>query len=281
MPLISVNNITLSYHTIGSGPPLVFISGLGMDHMCWLYQIPEFHQRNKLILFDNRGMGQSTGSRDQYTTKLMADDVASLLNRLNIEKAHIVGTSMGGMIAQELAINYPEKIDRLVLASTFAKHPEMITYLRKKLNQLISNDVKTLDFTAQSFKFRPLYNVLLKQVFSEPFLRLHGTMITNMLQRFLSQDTYVETFLKQLHAIKQHDTTNRLNQITAETLIITGNNDLLVPDHCSDVLAQQIPHATLKIIEGATHGFHIESANLFNDIIHSFLTKQVIENNIM
>jgi pimeloyl-ACP methyl ester carboxylesterase len=226
-------------------------------------------------------MGKSTGSQEQYTTKLMADDVASLLDQLHIEKAYIVGTSMGGMIAQELAINYPEKIDRLVLASTFAKHPEMITILRKKLSQLITTDAKTLDFTAQSFTFRPLYTLLLKQVFSESFLQLHGSMITHMLDRFHSQDTYVETFLKQLHAIKHHDTTDRLDKITADTLVLTCDNDRLVPEECSEFLMQHIPRATHQIVEGATHGFHIESAESFNKIIHSFMKKSNEKNNII
>ncbi|MBS3748431.1 MAG: alpha/beta hydrolase [Candidatus Thermoplasmatota archaeon] len=277
MPKKLVNNIKLSYHTIGFGVPIVFIAGLGMDHVCWLYQIPDFQQHYQLILPDNRGMGQSTGSDDQYTTALMADDIAGLLNQLSIDNAHIIGSSMGGMIAQELALRHPEMVNKLLLCSTFAKHPEMITYLKKGLNQLGNRKKNDLsEFHADSFTFGPVYDFFLKQVFDETYFKMHESMITNTLQRFIQQDLFVETFLKQLHAIFHHDTLDRLSQITADTLVLTGNNDRLVPTNCSKILAEKIPKATLSVIDGATHVFHIEQPELFNHIIHSFLQNESI-----
>jgi len=277
MPRKLVNNIKLSYHTIGSGVPIVFIAGLGMDHMCWLYQIPDFQQHFQLVLPDNRGMGQSTGSDDQYTTALMADDIAGLLNQLNIDNAHIIGSSMGGMIAQEFALRHPEMVNKLLLCSTFAKHPEMITYLRQGLNQLGNRKKNDLsDLHADSFTFGPVYDFFLKQVFDETYFKMHESMITNTLQRFIQQDLFVETFLKQLHAIFHHDTLNQLSQITADTLVLTGNNDRLVPTNCTKILAEKIPNATLSVIDGATHVFHIEQPELFNHIIHLFLQNKSI-----
>ncbi|HMA83614.1 MAG TPA: alpha/beta hydrolase [Candidatus Thermoplasmatota archaeon] len=277
MPRKLVNNIKLSYHTIGSGVPIVFIAGLGMDHMCWLYQIPDFQQHFQLVLPDNRGMGQSTGSDDQYTTALMADDIAGLLNQLNIDNAHIIGSSMGGMIAQEFALRHPEMVNKLLLCSTFAKHPEMITYLKQGLNQLGNRKKNDLsDLHADSFTFGPVYDFFLKQVFDETYFKMHESMITNTLQRFIQQDLFVETFLKQLHAIFHHDTLNQLSQITADTLVLTGNNDRLVPTNCTKILAEKIPNATLSVIDGATHVFHIEQPELFNHIIHLFLQNKSI-----
>ena len=275
MPKKLVNNINLSYHTIGSGVPIVFIAGLGMDHMGWLYQIPDFQQHYQLILPDNRGMGQSTGSDDQYTTALMADDIAGLLTQLRIDNAHIIGSSMGGMIAQELALRHPEMVNKLLLCSTFAKHPEMITYLKQGLNQLGNRKKNDLsDLHADSFTFGPVYDFFLKQVFDETYFKMHESMITNTLQRFIQQDLFVETFLKQLHAIFHHDTLDRLSQITADTLVLTGNNDRLVPTNCSKILAEKISKARLSVIDGATHVFHIEQPELFNHIIHSFLQNE-------
>jgi len=277
MPRKLVNNIKLSYHTIGSGVPIVFIAGLGMDHMCWLYQIPDFQQHFQLVLPDNRGMGQSTGSDDQYTTALMADDVAGLLTQLRIDNAHIIGSSMGGMIAQEFALRHPEMVNKLLLCSTFAKHPEMITYLKQGLNQLGNRKKNDLsDLHADSFTFGPVYDFFLKQVFDETYFKMHESMITNTLQRFIQQDLFVETFLKQLHAIFHHDTLNQLSQITADTLVLTGNNDRLVPTNCTKILAEKIPNATLSVIDGATHVFHIEQPELFNHIIHLFLQNKSI-----
>ncbi len=275
MPKVPVNNILLSYHIIGRGPPLVFIAGLGMDHVSWLNQIPYFQQRYTVVLPDNRGMGQSTGSDDPYTTELMAEDVAALLTKLHFEKAHIVGNSMGGMIAQEFALSHPEMVDKLFLCSTFAKHPEMITLLKKGLSQFINhNDTDDISFLPESFTFRQVFSLLLKHVFSKDFLHLHEKMITDTLQRYLSQDTFVETFLKQLHAIYHHDTVDRLYQITSETLVLTGSNDLLVPTYCSELLADHIPNATLRIVDDATHGFHIQQPDEFNQIIDSFLSEE-------
>lgn len=276
MPKTKVNNVTISYHIIGHHTPIVFIAGLGMDHMSWIYQIPYFQQFNRVILLDNRGMGQSTGSAEQYFISMMADDVAAVLNHLGIKKAHILGNSMGGMIAQEIALSHPEKVKKLVLSSTFSKHPEMIIYLKEGLTKIIRNntDYEKTEFQPELFSFKPVHSFLLHQVFSHQFLQLHETIISHTLQRFLSQETYVETFLKQLHAIYHHDTLNRLSQINAETLIITGDNDALVPPSCSEILANHIPNSTLKIIPNATHGFHMEQPDRFNDIIHTFLKKK-------
>ncbi len=277
MPKKQVNNIKLSYHRIGKGSPLVLIAGLGMDHMCWLYQIPDFQKNYTLILPDNRGMGQSSGSDEQYTTKMMADDIARLLSKLDIKKAHVLGSSMGGMIAQELALHHPDLVDKLLLCSTFSKHPEMITYLKQGLNQLGNRKKNDLsDLHADTFTFGPVYDFFLKQVFDETYFKMHESMITNTLKRFIQQDLFVETFLKQLYAIFHHDTLNRLSQITADTLVLTGNNDRLVPTNCSEVLAEKIPNATLSVIDDATHVFHIEQPELFNHIIHLFLQNESI-----
>ena len=102
MPFAKISNIEINYHTVGDGQPLLFIAGLGVDNMCWIYQVPEFQELFKVIVFDNRGIGKSTGSIAPYSIRMMADDAVELLNYLNIEKSHVVGTSMGGMIAQEI-----------------------------------------------------------------------------------------------------------------------------------------------------------------------------------
>lgn len=275
MPKKHINNIELSYHTIGNGPPLVFIAGLGMDHMSWLYQIPHFQENYTVILLDNRGIGQSTGSDEQYYISMMADDVAALLEELHINKAHILGNSMGGMIAQEFALRHSTMVDKLILCSTFAKHPEMITYLKKGLTKLIkNNNAEKNDFEADLFSFKPVHSFLLQHVFSKDFLKFHEKMLTNTLQRFLAQDTYVETFLKQLHAIYHHDTLHRLSEINAETFVITGDEDALVPPICSETLTKHIPHAILHMEPGETHGFHIENPETFNNKILNFLKQQ-------
>jgi pimeloyl-ACP methyl ester carboxylesterase len=124
MPKIKVRDIEMFYEIRGEGHPLLMIMGFQGNMDCWdpFYLIPSLSGRFKLILFDNRGSGRTDYPGDpgeEFTIRLMADDAAALLGALGIEHSHVLGISMGGMIAQEFAINHPEKVDRLVLLSTY------------------------------------------------------------------------------------------------------------------------------------------------------------------
>ena len=119
MPFATVNGIKINYKVEGEGNPLVMIMGFGSPRSGWSSQIPFFKKHFRVVTFDNRGAGKSDKPAGPYTTKMMADDAVKLMDALGIQKADIVGASMGGMIAQELAINYPEKAGKLVLACTY------------------------------------------------------------------------------------------------------------------------------------------------------------------
>ncbi|MEM3703331.1 MAG: alpha/beta hydrolase, partial [Candidatus Bathyarchaeia archaeon] len=124
MPKIKVNDVNLYYEIRGQGFPFVMITGLGGNIDYWdIRLLDELSKRFKLVLFDNRGSGRSDVSDRQYTIKLLAEDTVGLMNALGIPKAHIFGLSMGGMIAQELALNFPEKVEKLILCSTFCGGP--------------------------------------------------------------------------------------------------------------------------------------------------------------
>ena len=273
MPQISINDeVLLSYHRIGSGEPLVFVAGLGMDHLCWLYQIPFFQQYFDVIVFDNRGMGQSSLGSGAYSIEMMADDLAVLLQKLGIKKSHIIGSSMGGMIAQQYAINYPERVNKLLLCSTFAKYKPFFNLINNNIRELFSFNGNTLfSLQANHFSFPSFFDFFIQQIFSSDFLSINDELVKYTLKQYLSTETYVQTFLKQLHAIYHHDTLDRLHHIVAETLVLTGADDLLVPVACSTTLAQHIPHTTLQIIKNQGHVFHIEQPDLFNTCIIDFL----------
>lgn len=276
MSTAMVNGVTIDYHLIGEGTPLVLIEGLGADHNSWIHQIPDLQAHFRLLLFDNRGIGQSTGSFGRYSIQLMADDLAALLDYLQIEKAHIIGSSMGGMIAQEFALLYPEKVNKLILCATFAKHPEMRTMLLDGIRQVIKGDSdQVIELQPHHVLIEKAATYFFKQVFSESFLRENKVFIAQTLQRNLMNPLHGETFLKQLDAIAHHDTTQRLQKITAETLVITGDSDQLVMPSCSEYLASHIPNAQLKIVKNGTHGFHIEKPTLFNRIVIEFLLNQI------
>ena len=273
MPFAKINNVEINYHTVGDGQPLLFIAGLGVDNMCWIYQVPEFQELFKVIVFDNRGIGKSTGSIAPYSIRMMADDAVELLKYLNIEKSHIVGTSMGGMIAQEIAINYPNMVDKLVLCSTFAKPQNMVEIIMKGVKDIIGyNALDIFGINPHRLVFEKLFSYLLQQIFSEEFLLENKKLIEETLRKYLSKLTYVETFLKQTGAVYTHNAIDRLNLIKAETLIITGMEDKLVVPECSDVLAEKISRSKLRKIEHAEHGMHFEMPDIINKIVIDFLS---------
>src|SRR3712207_194537 len=121
MSIARINGIDLYYEETGSGPPLLLIAGLGGNTLGWVMLLPALAQHFRVIAFDNRGAGRSSAPPGPYTTRQMADDAAALLAHLGIERAHVLGLSLGGMIAQELALAHAERVDRLVLYATYAR----------------------------------------------------------------------------------------------------------------------------------------------------------------
>lgn len=120
MPTVQVSGIQIYYEEYGEGPPLIMILGLGQDTATWGFQVPEFAKYFRLIVFDNRDSGRSSRCEENYTTAIMARDTLGLMDQLNIPRAHLLGTSMGGMIAQHVALMAPERVISLILASTIA-----------------------------------------------------------------------------------------------------------------------------------------------------------------
>ena len=115
MPRLSVNGVELHYVEAGEGDPVLMIMGFGGDHLAWAFQVPALSERYRVITFDNRGVGQSSVPDAPYSTRLMADDAVGLLDALAIERAHLVGNSMGGRVALEVGLRTPERTDRIAL----------------------------------------------------------------------------------------------------------------------------------------------------------------------
>ncbi|MCK5654501.1 MAG: alpha/beta fold hydrolase, partial [Dehalococcoidia bacterium] len=121
MPKAKVNEVNIDYAVHGQGEPLVLIQGLGGPRSGWIFQTRAFGKYYRVITFDNRGVGKSDKPGGSYTVRTMADDTIALLDYLGVDKAHVLGISLGGMIAQEIAINYPERVRKLILACTAAE----------------------------------------------------------------------------------------------------------------------------------------------------------------
>lgn len=272
MPFAKIRDIKINYNVIGSGFPLILIEGLGVDSSSWIFQIPDLQKHFKLILFDNRGIGKSNIGFKKYSIKLFADDTVGLLNFLDIEKTHVLGSSMGGMIAQEIAINHPEIVDKLILCSTFAKSENIIELMTKGIRDILEDtQVDVFETNPKRIMFEKIFSYFLRQIFTDTFLITNNNMIQYTLKQYLSKITYPENFMRQIVAISKHNTLKRLNGIKSDTLIVTGNSDKLIPPSCSEILSEKIPKSKLIKVNGGSHGFHFEMSDLFNNIVINFL----------
>ncbi|WP_373544394.1 alpha/beta fold hydrolase [Chamaesiphon sp.] len=250
MTLITVGDININYKIQGSGEPLLMIMGLSFSLLDWGNKFTELLAKNyQLILFDNRDAGLTSQSSRPYSIVDMADDVAGLLDALNIPKAHVFGVSMGGAIAQQFALKYPDKLDKLILGCTMAGG-----------NCSQMGDIGGV-----------MNGNLLDLLFTPTFIQNHRQELTEFLAETTPLHSRDAALQRQLQAFASHDTCDRLTDIQATTLIITGDKDIAIPRSNSDVLAAKIPNIKLEIIGDAAHGFSFSHPHITADLIHLFL----------
>jgi pimeloyl-ACP methyl ester carboxylesterase len=274
MSTASVGQVELFYEEYGQGEPLLLIMGLAADSTAWMFQVPEFSRHYRTIVFDNRGVGRSSKPRGAYTIAQMADDAAGLLETLGIARAHVVGVSMGGMIAQELALNHAKRVRSLVLACTFPEPDAEAERQRQfsltqfggtvKAGGEMQIDVSALDPLA-------FFQHLLPRVFNQSYIDNELPKLMQVFSGALQYGFDMEAILGQVAAVMGHRTTDRLHQIATPTLVLTGDADLLVSPANSDLLARHIPGARLVKLAGGSHGFNFETPELFNHTVLDFL----------
>jgi 3-oxoadipate enol-lactonase len=274
MSTAKIGDVDLYYEEQGSGDPLLLIMGLAADSTAWLFQVPAFAEHYRTITFDNRGVGRSAKPSGPYTITAMAKDAIGLLDMLRIERAHVVGVSMGGMIAQELALHHPERVRGLVLACTFPEPDEDVAQQREAT---IAQFGGTID-AAGALKVDPsrldpmmLFQTLLPRVFTPTFMQQEMPKLMQLFGGALQWGFSMDAILAQVAAVMGHSTTERLHQIGAPTLVITGDADLLISPANSDILAREIPNARLVKVPGGSHGFNFETPDVFNREVLSFL----------
>jgi pimeloyl-ACP methyl ester carboxylesterase len=257
MPLARLNGIHISYQVEGEGEPLVLIMGFTASRIGWMPQLRFLKKYYRVITFDNRGVGKSDKPPGPYSTRMMADDTVKLMGLLGIEKAHILGVSMGGMIAQELAINYPQRVMKLVLASTYASQDE------------------TSGDTLEQAKFLQLtpekkVGAMVGLAFNKPLYRFIFGLLARVQIGFRGASGRVG-IAGQSEACLTHNTLERLSSITAPTLVIVGTGDRIIKPVSSEVIAGKIPNAKLVKVEGGSHYFSFEMKNVFNREVLNFL----------
>jgi len=274
MSTAKVDPIELYYEEHGSGEALLLIMGLAADSTAWLFQIPDFAEHYRTIVFDNRGVGRSSKPPGPYTIHEMADDTAGLLDAIGVARAHVLGVSMGGMIAQELALRHPEHVRSLVLACTY---PEPDAEIEQQRQFSVSQFGGTITATGETridvAALDPLlfFQHLLPRVFNQSFIDRELPKLMQLFSGALQWGFSMEAILGQVAAAMGHRATDRLHRIGVPTLVITGDADLLIPPGNSRVLAENIPGAKLVMVPGGSHGFNFETPEIFNREVLAFL----------
>lgn len=297
MPKARVNGINIAYDVDGHGEPLILVMGLGGSRKGWIFQKPSFRKHFKVITFDSRGVGDSDKPDEAYTIKTLADDVIGLMDHLGIDRAHVLGVSHGGRVAQEVAISYPERVSRLVLASTTTGGEEELTpEMREVFNveEHRSEDGTLYSGMAQCPVCQADYQgtKLWEHMWAEhrawmlesskgiDFFKLISFAYSKRLYKVTMLPlvwlqlrlTGVETHIRQIEASVGHSTVERLHQITAPALVLTGTEDRVCPTQSSEVMAERIPNARLVTFEGGSHTIMIEMRSRFNREVVDFLS---------
>jgi len=242
--------------------------GWGGDHTAWAFQIPTLAAEFDVIALDNRGAGQSDAPDRRFTIADMADDVVALMDELNVRTAHVCGASMGGMIAQEIALRHPERVLTLQLHCTTSS---VDSYGRLVIDNFLRVKARG---DPEEFVYFSLPWLLARKTFAE-----NAGFVQAWIERALEYPFKASLvgMSRQGEAIRGHDTRARLSGLRVPTLITTGTEDILVPPSASEELHRLIPGSEIRRLPDAAHMHFIEQAPTFNEICLDFLRRHRAE----
>lgn len=265
MPTADLGDIRVHYQRRGQGGPLLGIMGFGLDQRFWASQIPVVNETHEFITFDNRGVGRSHGSSLVTTIEDMADDTNRLLDALEIDNCVVFGISMGGAIAQHLALEHPERVSALVLGVTWARPIEFMRRQHVLARALIRAGGSEM-----------LVESSLVRMFTPMFFEMGAEVLDQMVKAFIAETgpdvPSSEVLLAQMDAIDKHDVLERLGEIDVPTLVIGARQDMMVPYLGSQEIAGAIPGAEFVTLETG-HGCMIEEMPAFNEALQNFLAR--------
>jgi 3-oxoadipate enol-lactonase len=245
VPTAELGSLELHYVERGSGRPLLLVPGIPAIASDWAPLAERLSRSRRVIAYDNRGSGISTVTPGPYSTASLAADAVALLDYLAIERADVFGMSLGGMIAQELALGWPDRVDRLVLGCTHCgvRHAARMASEAARAFAMETDDWAERMRSLAPFAFAPGVDPLLLERFVDKKARD-------------VQDP--EGYRAQIAAVLAHETHARLPEIVHPTVILTGDQDQVIPAASSEVLHERIPHSLLYVIRGAGHLFFLE-----------------------
>lgn len=263
MPYQTVNGIKIHYEEQGKGEPLVLINGLAFPMDLWFAQIEDLSKDYRVIALDNRGIGQSDKPDEEYSIALMASDAVGLLKALGIEKAHVAGLSMGGFIAQEIALSCPEMVNRLILVATGMGGPRSAELGRPFWEKVAA--------AIQGKPPQDVYRIDLTLMTAPGFAEKHPDIIEKAAALRMRHPQPLHAFLRQLAACNAFDHNSRTPDITRPTQIILGNDDPIFPIALAEDFQKALPEAKMIIYENCGHAIHLEKAGELTRDIREFL----------
>ena len=263
MAWLAVNGVNLYYEEHGRGAPLLLIAGLASDSQSWLPVLPGLAARFRVILVDNRGVGRTLPLDAPTSIGAMADDCLALIRHLRLGAVHVLGHSMGGFIAQDIALRHPEQVARLVLAATAARSS-------KRNDDLFRGWADALDAGSPPERwFRNLfYWIFSARLFDDP-------KMVDDLVRFAVAYPFPQpapAFRKQVDAIAQFDSSEQLSRLKPPTMVLAAAEDLLFPIDACERFARSIGRTELSAIDGAGHALHVEQPAEFVRRVAGFLS---------
>ncbi|HYY45232.1 MAG TPA: alpha/beta hydrolase [Actinomycetota bacterium] len=263
MPTADLGEFTLHFREHGSGdPPVLGIMGFGLDHRFWAAQIPAVTKGNRFIVFDNRGTGRS-GRAPVSTINEMTKDALALLDYLEIDEAVIFGVSMGGAIAQRMAIEHADRVRALILTVTWNRP----TQFMRRQNAVVR---RMIELGAE----KDVIELAILRMFTPRFFEWGAPLLDQMTRsldaRSAPQLPGADVLLAQLQAIEAHDSAEELAGISCPALVVGGRMDMVVPGFASEELAAAIPEARLEMLDSG-HGLMVEEMERFNALVAGFL----------
>jgi 3-oxoadipate enol-lactonase len=266
LPYLNIKDADIYYEVHGDGPPLLFCSVTGLDHQAWTFhQVPVFSRDHKVILFDYRGTGKSTKTVQKYSIKMFTDDAAALLDHLDVEQAIVCGHSMGGVVAQLLALDHPRKVKKLVLASSGAAHPGA-----HGIPLAMCRDMVRKGFEGY------IREHTIATGWTKEFVAANPDLIEKFLQVRISGIAPLENYLHFVLARQEHDHTARLKDIHAPTLVLVGDDEhhgAADRTHwdAAHHLAREIPNAKLVVLKGEGHHYLATNPNAAHRAMREFI----------
>jgi 3-oxoadipate enol-lactonase len=262
VPTVEIDDIRLAYEIVGesTGYPVVLVAGLADDLRSWDSQVPALVDAGmQVIRFDNRGIGGSSVPPGPYTTRRLAADVIGLADSLALAAFHLVGNSLGGMIAQQIAREHPHRVRRLVLSCTATRCGPVTA-------RLFDNWA----WSVPRLGFEAFARDVVLWSFCDAVTRERPEMMDQARADLLAGEQTEVGFLNQLHAVRHHDSRDWLPAVATPCLVLAGREDRIFPSHHAHELAALLPNATLTFVDGG-HACQWEFVDAYNDALRRFL----------